>query len=96
MKKFNQQKAEKFFKDMFPEATIQVVAHSNGCNVSVKRSYDFVEVNFSKLMKIAKFFNTQSVDVDEWSKDGCPTCDWGSSYTKSFQIREIGSWNGKI
>jgi len=95
-KKISEKRAEDFFKKLYPEAEVSVVALSSGYSISVERSYDYVTVNFSTLMDIAKFFSTQEVNVDEWSSEGCPTCDWGSSYTKSFRITKIGSWNGKL
>lgn len=47
-----------------------------------------VEINFFFLKKVSELFETDKIDVDNWSKKGCETCDWGSNYGHTIQIYE--------
>lgn len=60
--------------------------------------YEPPTINFESLMKLSELFGTRDIDVDEFSKRGCETCDWGSSYGHTIQIinptRNVGDLEG--
>lgn len=89
-----------YIEKLFPSAEISVkertYAGQDCINIKITKMYEYVELGFATLMKVAKFCKTQEIDVDEWSYGGCPTCDWGSSYTKELQIMNLGSWDGNL
>lgn len=55
--------------------------------VTVSCMYEYVEYNLATLMKIATFFGTMKIDDDRYSHSGCETCDYGSSYEVTFEIK---------
>lgn len=55
-------------------------------NIVISRMYDYIDCSFKNLRALADFFETDNLDVDQWSSRGCDTCDYGSSYTKEFTI----------
>lgn len=89
---------EEFFKELFPFATISIrnrTYKNKPCiNVTIEKEYDYVDLSFAILMRIAKFCGTQQIDIDEWAESGCPTCDL--SYIRELQIMDLGSWNGEL
>jgi hypothetical protein len=54
--------------------------------VEVSQMYSYVDCSLANLLALAKFFGTLHINVDEVSYEGCETCDWGSSYEKTFMI----------
>jgi hypothetical protein len=57
-----------------------------GFEICVKKMYEFVPMNFKVLKGLGELFGTDQIDVDNWSRSGCQTCDYGSSYEVKFQI----------
>ena len=67
--------------------TIDVtVCKPDHVQVVVKRMYEYVPVDFQILSTLSNIFNTQNINVDNYSTSGCETCDWGSSYETTFDI----------
>lgn len=72
------------------EVTYNPKNHSG--SVTLMQEYDYVNFDFEFLEKLSKIFKTKKIDVgDRYAREGCPTCDHGSSYEITFTIREIGS-----
>ncbi len=74
---------------------ISITYPLNGIEVEVSHMYDYVEVGFKQLIGLAKFFGTDRFEIDSNSFTGCETCDYGSSYTKTFTVKvsNVGIWD---
>jgi hypothetical protein len=44
------------------------------------------KLNLSRLIKLSLLFGTEEIDVDDYAKEGCETCDYGSDYGHEIQI----------
>jgi len=93
MKKRTDKAIIEFFTELFGsehnglnDFEISVSRNKGRITIKVKQMYEYVSVNFEKMQKIANWFDTVNLDVDEWSRRGCDTCDYGSSYTKTFDV----------
>lgn len=40
------------------------------------------------LTELAALFGTKKIDVDRYADGGCESCDWGSDYGHTFQIKD--------
>jgi hypothetical protein len=89
----NEDKIRDFLEETFgSDCKISIREYrDDGYNIELERMYSYIKVNFSSLLKCGEFFKTKDIDVDEWYESGCSTCDHGSSYTKSLQVRNVGS-----
>lgn len=54
---------------------------------SINRMYEYVSINLGVLMQMAEFFGTKKINEDQYSSDGCDTCDYGSRYTYDFTVQ---------
>lgn len=45
-----------------------------------------IGIGFSTLLAISKKFGTEQVDVDDYGRGGCESCDYGSIYGAHFAI----------
>lgn len=62
---------------------------SNGYELEWTKMYEPPELNFNTLKELSDLFGTTNIDVDNYSQGGCETCDWGSKYGHTIQIRDI-------
>jgi hypothetical protein len=67
---------------------IEITQGKNQIDVRIEQMYEYVEVGFKRLLALSKVFETENIDVDEWHSGGCDTCDYGSQYVKTFQIKD--------
>lgn len=68
---------------------LEVNKIDGGYELSYGKMYEAPTLNFSALMKLSELFGTENIDVDNYSRGGCETCDWGSDYGHTIQVREI-------
>lgn len=54
--------------------------------VKVERMYSYVDLTFERTEALAGIFGTRNYVVDEWSREGCETCDYGSEYVHTFSF----------
>jgi len=59
----------------------------NGYDLEVTRMYEYVDFSFDILMKLSELFGTKNINVEHFSESGCETCDFGSRYEITFNIR---------
>lgn len=79
---------EKAYRDL--KITVDRTS-SSSLNISVAQMYEYVEVSFDVLEKLGNLLNTKNISIgDKENWGGCETCDYGSSYTVSFCVKEIG------
>lgn len=83
------EKAQKYFESLFPDADISVSKIENGLVVRVSQMYEFVNLTFAILKQISEHYGTDEIDVDDYARSGCDTCDYGSSYTHTVTIEKI-------
>lgn len=76
----------KFIEDVFDSECDSVYITDTSVRIEISKMYDYIDCSFSKLCEMSEFFDTKNIDIDEWSSRGCDTCDFGSSYTKIFDI----------
>jgi hypothetical protein len=51
--------------------------------------YESPELSFKHLENLSKTFGTTNIDVDNYTQSGCDTCDYGSSYGNTIQLRDV-------
>lgn len=73
-------------KHSLRDFTIDIKKHHDHVRVRVSQMYEYVDCSFKVLMGLSKIFGTESIDIDDYSTSGCETCDYGSSYEKTFKI----------
>jgi hypothetical protein len=61
---------------------------TDGYEITFGQQYAPPGLNFDQLMKISELFGTTKIDVDNYSQMGCETCDYGSNYGHTIQVKE--------
>ncbi len=65
----------------------EVTQTSEGFDIQCTRMYDSpIKPDLDTLMRLADIFGTRKIDVDNYSAQGCETCDYGSAYGYTFNI----------
>ena len=65
-----------------------VTPEVNGWRIEMKTMYGYVRLTLDRLMALSAFMGTKNIDtVDQYSSDGCDTCDYGSLYTLALSVR---------
>ncbi len=63
--------------------------------VNIVRFDTTIPVTFAWLMKLAVFFGTDKIDVEEnKGNGGCETCGWGDDANRTIEIRDVKNWEG--
>lgn len=58
--------------------------------ISFERMYSFFEPSFALMKMLSEWFETDHINLgDHYSRPGCDTCDYGSSYKVSLSIWKI-------
>lgn len=73
----------------YDHSVLKIYKIDDGIELSYGKMYEPPELNFTTLKKLSELFGTDNVDVDNYSQGGCESCDWGSNYGHTIQIREI-------
>jgi hypothetical protein len=75
--------------DRYTRPTIEVeVREPEWVRIKLSRMYDAPGLTFQHLTKLSEFFGTIHInDPDYFSNGGCDTCDYGSSYGFTLEIR---------
>lgn len=62
---------------------------TNGYELSIGAMYEspIKEFNLRTLMKLSDLFGTDEIDVDNFAEGGCESCDYGSNYGHTIQIK---------
>lgn len=58
-----------------------------GCDIEYGAMYDPPPLNLRHLAAIGKLFGTDDVTVNGYSVSGCETCDYGSDYGNTINVR---------
>lgn len=82
----SEEEIREFIKEVFNSECDYICIRDGKVRIEISKMYDYIDCSFAKLCEMSEFFDTKNIDVDEWSSRGCDTCDYGSSYTKMFDI----------
>ena len=90
MKHYTDAEVLTFLKETWPD-TDTVELNKNRTDLvsfTLSSMYDPPGLNFNKLCALSEFFDTRNMtDPDTFSKGGCETCDYGSSYGFTIELR---------
>jgi hypothetical protein len=87
MKKRSDQEIVNFCTILFGSDSISVRQDNPEIvQVEVCQEGRYVDCSLANMLALAKFMGTLHINIDEVSYEGCETCDWGSSYEKTFMI----------
>jgi len=53
-------------------------------DITISKMYGFVELSVKHLLRLADLVGTDEIKVNQYSHQGCETCDYGSSYEHTF------------
>ena len=56
-------------------------------SVTISQMYEYIQYNLKQLLQMSEFFGTQNINDSRYSSPGCDTCDYGSSYEVTFDIK---------
>lgn len=71
----------------YNKKSIEIIKVDNGFRITTGQIYNSISINLSKLMELVEFFGTKDIDIDQYSRKGCPTCDFGSEYGHTIDIK---------
>jgi hypothetical protein len=76
--------------ELWPDAdSIEVDISDDVINITVSQMYEYVSLSFKHLRALADYFGTDNISDDNWSSNGCETCDYGSKYTVQLVVRDF-------
>lgn len=56
-------------------------------DITIGAMYEPPVLNFGILKSLSEMFGTDEINVDDYSQAGCETCDYGSEYGHTIEIR---------
>lgn len=59
----------------------------DGFEIEYGQMYGAPSLSFKELKAVSELFGTDDIDVDNYRQEGCETCDWGSDYGHTIQVR---------
>ncbi len=69
---------------------VTVVGAVDGCDIEFGKMYDPPPpLNLRHMDALGKLFGTEDVTVNGYSVEGCETCDFGSDYGYTINIRQV-------
>jgi hypothetical protein len=88
-----EKEVEEFFKDLYADeydSDREITVNSQGDRhvISIKQMYNYVPLNFARLLKVSEFFDTKNINDSRYHRGGCETCDYGSSYEITLTVEE--------
>ncbi len=58
-----------------------------GWNITASDMYEAPSLSLKQLLSLAEFFGTKSIEDERFSSGGCETCDYGSCYGFTLEVR---------
>lgn len=68
---------------------IEVLKTLGGCDIVFGKMYDPPSINLHHLNAIGLLFGTDDVTVNGYELAGCETCDFGSDYGHTINVRQV-------
>lgn len=68
-------------------STVEARKIDGGIEIDYGKMYDAPTLGFEALSALSELFGTKSIDVDNYANGGCETCDYGSRYGHTIQVR---------
>lgn len=75
-------------EENYSHPSISIRKLDNGIEIDFHQMYGAPNISFGMLKKLSDLFGTEKIDVDNYSRGGCETCDWGSAYGHTIQVLE--------
>lgn len=67
---------------------IEVYIKNDTVRLTIKKMYERPGLSFAKLKALSEFFETENInDPDNFGHGGCETCDYGSCYGFTLEIK---------
>ncbi len=73
--------------EQYDHPYIKLRAIPDGFEIDYGRMYEAPTLALKDLKAISEFFGTDDIDVDNYGHRGCETCDWGSQYGHTIQVK---------
>lgn len=88
MKSRSNTEITKKMAELWPTAEVRDIDYNEPSRVAITISamYDPPGLSLSTLLKLAEFFGTKEIVDTRFSRGGCETCDYGSSYGFTLRI----------
>lgn len=74
-------------RDSYGNRAAKMWQVADGFTIEYGQMYDSPTLGFKELLKISEIFGTTAIDVDDYSISGCESCDHGSDYGHTIQIK---------
>lgn len=59
-------------------------------HLTVSQMYEYVPCGMKQILSLCRIFESEDVLSDgQYHRDGCETCDYGSSYTVEFIVKDV-------
>ena len=84
---------EKLWRDDLYDHSIDVNRLGNEYHIKVRQMYNYVPLDFARLLELSQFFDTKNINDSRYHTNGCETCDYGSSYEITLYVKEEGDDN---
>lgn len=68
---------------------IHIEPIANGWEIKCWNMYSPGELGYRHLKMVATLFGTDNVDLDNFEEGGCESCDYGSRYGFTVQVRHL-------
>lgn len=77
-----------------PRSTQYFTSTMNECpgslHLTVSQMYEYVPCGVKQILSLCRIFESEDVSTDgQYHMDGCETCDYGSSYTVEFIVKDV-------
>ena len=87
-----QEEVQKFLEALWPDkaycdTTREAKKVPNGWNITASDMYEAPGLSLKQLMSLAVFFGTQNITDERFASCGCESCDYGSCYGFTLEVR---------
>ena len=86
------EKVCKFIKISDEEWPIRKISDGHlgsGYELDFTEMYEPPDITYKLLSVVSEFFGTDEIDIDNMSRRGCESCDYGSRYGAEVQVYKI-------
>lgn len=70
---------------------LRVSPRADGFEIRYGTMYKAPPLTIAALKRLSELFNTDNIDVNNYAMGGCDTCDWGSEYGHTIQVRGVSA-----
>ena len=71
----------------FDEMKVEIAEDGSYVDITLSKMYSSPTCTFGQMAQLSQFFRTTSIgQVNDWQREGCETCDYGSDYGFTLRI----------